>query len=97
LQKPSWQLRGELFRGTFYLAKGKAFETGGEISNFENASWNYILISLAIFQNNLKGLLQKICKNKLSGANVVQNVKIEESNHIYLDICRNSFNWFNSK
>jgi hypothetical protein len=28
---------------------------------------------------------------------VVQNVIIEESNHIYLDICRNSFNWFKSK
>jgi hypothetical protein len=31
----------------------------------------------------LKRLLQKICKNNSSGANVVQNVKIEESNHIY--------------
>jgi hypothetical protein len=38
-----------------------------------------------------------ICKNKLSGAYVVQNVIIEESNHIYLDICRKSFNWFKSK
>jgi hypothetical protein len=36
-------------------------------------------------QKNLKRLFQKICKNKLSGANVVQNVKLEESNHIYLE------------
>jgi hypothetical protein len=34
LQKPSWQLRGELFQGGFYLAKGKAFEKGGE--SFKN-------------------------------------------------------------
>jgi hypothetical protein len=26
------------FRGSFCLVKGKAFETGGEISNLENAS-----------------------------------------------------------
>jgi hypothetical protein len=31
LQKPSWHLRGEpLQGGAFYLAKRKAFETGGE-------------------------------------------------------------------
>jgi hypothetical protein len=34
----------------------------------------------------LKTLFQKICKNKLCGANVVQNVKLEESNHVYLEI-----------
>jgi hypothetical protein len=34
----------------------------------------------------LKRLFQKICKNKLSGANVVQNVKLEESNHIYFQL-----------
>jgi hypothetical protein len=32
LQKPSWLLRGELLQGSFYLAKGKAFETGEEFS-----------------------------------------------------------------
>jgi hypothetical protein len=34
----------------------------------------------------LKRFFQKICKNKQSGANVVQNIKLEESNHIYLEI-----------
>jgi hypothetical protein len=35
-------------------------------------------------QKYLKILFQKICKNKLSGsANVVQNIKIEESNHTH--------------
>jgi hypothetical protein len=37
-----------LFRGSSYLVKGKAFETGGEISNLKNASCNHILISLNI-------------------------------------------------
>jgi hypothetical protein len=37
-------------------------------------------------QKNLKRLLQTICKNKQSGANVVQNVKIEESNHTHVEI-----------
>ena len=39
--------------------------------------------------NQLKefqSLFQRICKNKLSGANVVQNVKLEENNHVYLEI-----------
>jgi hypothetical protein len=40
LQKPSWQPRGELFQGTFYLAKGKAFEKGGEFFKLENAFRN---------------------------------------------------------
>jgi hypothetical protein len=36
------------FRGSFYLVKGKAFETGGGISNPKNASCNHIPISLTI-------------------------------------------------
>jgi hypothetical protein len=51
------------FRGSFYLVKGKSFETGGEISNLKNAYCNIIPIPLTI------------CKNKTSDANVVQNVK----------------------
>jgi hypothetical protein len=47
------------FRESFYLVKGKAFETGGEISNLKNAYCNIIPIPLTI------------CKNKTSGANVV--------------------------
>jgi hypothetical protein len=31
-------LRGEFLQGSSYLVKGKAFETGGGISNLENAS-----------------------------------------------------------
>jgi hypothetical protein len=63
------------FGGSFYLVKGKAFETGGEISNLENASCNLIPIPLTSGKKNLKRFTKRICKNKTSGANVVQNVK----------------------
>jgi hypothetical protein len=36
------------FRGSFYLVKGKTFETGGGISNLKNASCNHISIPLTI-------------------------------------------------
>jgi hypothetical protein len=56
-----------------FKVKGKAFETGGEISNLKNASCNLILIPLTIY----KRFSKIICKNKTSGANVVQNVKYQ--------------------
>jgi hypothetical protein len=61
--------------GSFYLVKGKAFETGGEISNLKNASCNIITIPSTICKKTLKRFSKKICKNKTSGANDVQNVK----------------------
>jgi hypothetical protein len=36
------------FRGSFYIVKGKAFRTGGEISNPKNASSKHIPIPLTI-------------------------------------------------
>jgi hypothetical protein len=36
------------FRGSFYVVKGKAFETGGENLNPKNASCNHIPIPLTI-------------------------------------------------
>jgi hypothetical protein len=36
------------FRGSFVKVKGKAFETGGELSNLEYASCNLIHIPLTI-------------------------------------------------
>jgi hypothetical protein len=39
-----------------------------------------------LFAKEFEKTFQKICKNKQSGANVVQNVRIEESNHIYLKL-----------
>jgi hypothetical protein len=63
------------FRGSFVVVKGKAFETGGEISNHENASCNLIHIPLTTCKRILKRIFQRVCKNKTSGASVVQNVK----------------------
>jgi hypothetical protein len=44
------------FRGSFCLVKGKAFETGGETSNLENASCNLIHIPLITCKRILKRL-----------------------------------------
>jgi hypothetical protein len=76
LQKPLLKAKRRIsFRGSLYLVKGKAFETGGEISNLENASCNLIHIHLTICKKTLKRSSKKICKNKTSGASMVQNVK----------------------
>jgi hypothetical protein len=63
------------FRGSFVEVKRKTFEKGGEISNLENASYNLIHIPLTICKRILKRFSKRICKNKTSGASVVQNVK----------------------
>jgi hypothetical protein len=68
----------------YCLVKGKAFETGEKISNLENASQNLIYIPLTICKMFLKRILQRICKNKTSGASVVQNVKMKKAIHAYL-------------
>jgi hypothetical protein len=66
-------------RGSFVLVKGKAFETGGvQITH----------IPLTICKKTLKRISKNICKNKTSGASVVQNVKLEESIHAYLMKCK---------
>jgi hypothetical protein len=36
------------FRGSFYIVEGKAFETGGGLSNPKNASCNHIPMPLTI-------------------------------------------------
>jgi hypothetical protein len=60
--------------GSFYLVKGKAFETGGGISNLKNASRNHIPIPLAICKRIWKDFSKRFEK-QTSGANVVQNIK----------------------
>jgi hypothetical protein len=88
--------RGRPPTGSFYLVKGKAFETGREISNLENASCNLIHIPLNICKKTLKRFSKRICKNKTSGAKVVQNVKQKKAIHSLLFLVRLSY-WFNSK
>jgi hypothetical protein len=53
------------FRGSFYLVKGKAFETGGEISNLENASCNLIHITLTICKRILKRFSKSFAKTNM--------------------------------
>jgi hypothetical protein len=82
------------FRGSFYLVKGKAFETGGEISNLENASCNLVHIPLTICKKTLKIFSKRICKKK----HVVQKwSKILNKRKSNPFILNEIFNWFNSK
>jgi hypothetical protein len=77
-----------------FKSKEKHLKQGEKILNLENASCNFIHIPLTICKRTLKRFFKRICKNKTSGANVVQNVKKKESNSC---ISSESINWFNSK
>ena len=73
------------FRGSFVLAKGKAFETGGEKFQILKMLRKILFIYLWLFcKRPLKRIYKRICKNKTSGASVVQNVKNKETIHAYL-------------
>jgi hypothetical protein len=61
------------FRGSSYLVKGKAFETGGEISKLEKCFLQSYLYTFDYLQKEFE--VEKISKNKTCGANMVQNVK----------------------
>jgi hypothetical protein len=63
------------FRGSFVKSKEKHLKQGEKISNLENASRNLIHIPLTICKKTLKRFFKRVCKNKTSGASVVQNVK----------------------
>jgi hypothetical protein len=56
---------------------------GEKISNLENGFRNLIHIPLTICKKTLKKNFQNICKNKTSGASVVQNVKRNKAIHAY--------------
>jgi hypothetical protein len=57
---------------------------GEKISNLENASQNLIHLPLTTCKRTLKRIYKRICKNKTSGASVVQNDKNEETIHAHL-------------
>jgi hypothetical protein len=63
------------FSGSFYLVKGKAFETGGEISNLENASCKSYSYTFDYLQKEFEKIFQKDLQKQTCGARVVQNVK----------------------
>jgi hypothetical protein len=74
--KPSLTLRGEFHPGgVLCKSKEKHLKQREKILNLENASQNLIHIPLTICKRTLKIFSKRICKNKTSGANVVQNVK----------------------
>jgi hypothetical protein len=64
----------------------KHLKQGEIISNLENATQNLIHIPLTICKKILKRISKRICKNKTSGASVVQNVKMKKAIHAYLMI-----------
>jgi hypothetical protein len=85
LVKPSWTPRGEFHSGgVLFKSRKKHLKHGEKISNFENASYNFIHIPLTICKRTLKRFSKRICKNKTSGANEVQNVKRKKAIHAYL-------------
>jgi hypothetical protein len=71
-------------RGSFVKSKEKHLKQREKISNLENASRNLIHIPLAICKESLKRISKNICKNKTSGASMVQNVKMKKAIHAYL-------------
>jgi hypothetical protein len=77
-----------------FKSKEKHLKQGEKISNLENASRNLIHIPLTICKKTLKRFSKRICKNKTSGASVVQNDKIKESKPC---ISSKTIKWFNSK
>jgi hypothetical protein len=63
-----------------FKSKEKHLKHGEKILNLENASCNLIHIPLTI----CKRILKRFCKNKTSGANVIQNGKRKKAIHAYL-------------
>jgi hypothetical protein len=83
--KPFWTLRGGIYwGGVLFKSKEKHLKQGEKISNLENASQNLIHLPLTIYKRILKRIYKRICKNKTSGASVVQNVENKETIHAYL-------------
>jgi hypothetical protein len=70
--------------GVLFKSKEKHLKQGEKISNLEIASCNLIHIPLTICKRTLKRFFKRICKNKTSGASVVQNVKRKKTIHAYL-------------
>jgi hypothetical protein len=61
--------------GAFIQLKEKHLKQGENFQNLESAFWKSYFYTFGYLQKNLKTLFRKICKNKLSGAIVVQNIK----------------------
>jgi hypothetical protein len=75
-------------RGSFVYSKENHLKQGEKISNLENASRNLTHLPLTICKRTLKRISKIFCKNKTSGASVVQNVKMKKAIHAYLRKCK---------
>jgi hypothetical protein len=80
--KPSWTLRGEFqFRGEFCLSQRKSiWNRGRKFQILKMVLAILFHIPLTIHKSTVKRFFKRICKNKTSGASMVQNVKKKESN-----------------
>jgi hypothetical protein len=58
-----------------FKPKEKHLKQEEKISNPKNALQNLIHLPLTICKRTLKRIYKRICKNKIRGASVVQNVK----------------------
>jgi hypothetical protein len=89
------KVKGKIsFRGSFYLVKGKAFETGGEISKSSKCFSQSYSYTFDYLQKNFEKTLKKVCKNKNMWCKSVPKCQIKESNPF---ISSKTINWFNFK
>jgi hypothetical protein len=87
LQNPSWQLRGEFLQGELLFSQRKSIWNRGRIFKILKMPFEIIFLYYWLFAKDFeKAFTNDLQKNNLSGANVVQNIKLEESIHIYLEI-----------
>jgi hypothetical protein len=71
-------------KGEFCLSQRKTFETGGKFQILKMLL-EILFMYLWLFAKGLwKDFPKRICINKTSGANVVQNVKRKKAIHAYL-------------
>ena len=79
--KPSWTLKEEFIEGEFCLSQRKSIWNRGRKFQILKMLLKILFIYLWLFSKRLwKRISKRVCKNKTSGASVVQNVKIKESN-----------------
>jgi hypothetical protein len=87
LQKPSWQVKGGIYSGgDFYLAKIKAFETGGEFSKIWKCFEKSYSYTIDYITNEFEKTSPKDLQNKLSGAKCGLKCLKYQNNHICLEM-----------
>jgi hypothetical protein len=84
LVKPSWTLRGEFHSGGVLFKSKENIWNRGRKFQILKMLLTILLIYLWLAKGLWKDFPKRICKNKTSGANVVQNVKRKKAIHAYL-------------